>query len=351
MNFIKNEGDNNEKNQLMLTFKYLKLTDTPGVVDYTLTSYDVSLLPDDFVIIKTDFCAIGPYDINIMHHRRKSSNIKNSFGFEGCGIIEYCGKSIDKSNLNKKCAFMAVDSVFNAYSEYSIVNFSNVVILKDDIEKNIYMQSAYFAGNPLTAKGLFKEKILNENVKSFILDTANSSLGKMIIKLANKNNIKVISVVRKDESLKELSKISDNCLNSSDKNFLTDLDVKIKELNPKLYITFLGGNLPTQIFALLPNKSELLVMGNINNELIQGFSSVPFIFQEKSISGYSVFGYLNDLIQNKTLSQETQEIFEDEAFKIDISDDNTLFNLSEFVKGAEYSEKSKGKIFFVPDHK
>ena len=234
-----------------------------------------------------------------------------------------------------------------AYSEYSIVPFKQIVILKD---LNNYKNNAYFFGNPFTARGLLEDVLLKDQYQSIIIDTAASALAKMILKLCVRHNIKVITITRNETSIERMKKISSDFinLNSEANDFNDKLKLALKETSPSLYITFQGGNLPSRVFDILPNKAKMVSLGNIQKEDMWGFSTHPFIFQQKEAFGYTVFDYFERIKKDESFQKVAEELLADEAYSTELSNEGEEYSLVNFQEGVEYYSKnsSKGKIVF-----
>ena len=337
-----------------LSFKTIYLGQKPGEFKYDSMSYNLEDLPSHFVVVKVEYAGIGPYDVNILTHFYPTKH--STLGFEGVGEISYAGKDLDQGIIGKKVAFCAIDSFNRSFSEYCIVSFQNCFLLDENSLKSSesYKQKAYSIGNPFTVKALFMEPIANHNNNSFVLDTANSSFGKIVLKLAEKNGIKVIGIVRREDAKKQLLEISKQhiIINSSDNDFLSQLKSAIETLNPTLYISMQGGSLPAKVFELLPRKSEIVFIGNIDKQPLSGFSTSPFIFQQKKISGWSVFDYFKKIVENKTFQDVGKEILENSEYEIELNPELIEFSLSDFSKALEFYElnlkANKGKILLKP---
>lgn len=113
-------------------------------------------------------------------------------GSEGCGVITAIGSGVDPKLLNKKVAFM-----YNAWSEYVILDHEEVVLLDDtqDLSK-----AASACINPFTVLGLL-EIATKRGDKAIIQTAAASMLGKQVISTMRAHGIKTINIVRRDEQV------------------------------------------------------------------------------------------------------------------------------------------------------
>lgn len=338
----------------LLTFNLISL-EGPNTAEYKQISYDLDTLPENFVVIKVDYSALGPYDTGILGHHIQIGHpekLPTTFGFEGVGVVHSVGGAVDKGIIGKNASFMCDmhdNNQIKAYSEFAIVPSSQILIL-DNTEN--YKKNAYLYGNPFTARGFLEEVLLKDQYTSIVIDTASSALAKMILKLCVRHQIKVITITRNESSQKRLAEISSDFinLNSSVSSFTKDLKAAIAERTPSLYVTFQGGNLPSRVFDALPNKAKMVSLGNIQREKMWGFSTHPFIFQEKSITGYTVFPYFTELKQSNKIDKVALEIISDEVYSTELSEEGIEFGFKEFNEGIQYYNKnsSKGKLLFKP---
>lgn len=314
---------------------------------------NLTSLHDDYCLIETKACGFGPYDAGFITGRLQLKP-KRDFvlGCEGCGVVIALGKNCDLSLLGKRVAFLADyhDPLqILSFAKFSIVNKNSIVVLSDKID---FSQGAYILANPLTAKGMFSEIILKSKNKAIVQDTASSSLGKMITKICLKHGIQIINVVRKDENFKLLEEIGSKFnLNSNDKNFLSSLENYVKQLNPDLYISYQGGNLPSRVFDKMPFDSKMVSCGNINNEKLFGFSTTDFIFKGKSIEGFQILNYLKEISD-----QRKKELYDEVLKSVEAGEPELLtqiykeYALEDFEKAYEdyKANSSLGKIVFKP---
>jgi NADPH:quinone reductase-like Zn-dependent oxidoreductase len=292
--------------------KGIVVKDTNNFTYEKINWIDLDTIPDDYCVIETKAAGFGPYDVGFITGRLRINDPKRNFnlGLEGSGVVIKLGNKCDSSLLGKRVAFLA--DYHNplsilSFAKFSVVDRNSLIILPEKID---FAQGAYILANPLTAKGLFIEVISKSKSKSIIQDTSSSSLGKMITKICLKNGIKIINIVRKEENIKLLEEIGSTFnLNSSDKNFLQNLEKFVQEINPDVYITYQGGNFPSRVFDKMPFDSKMVSCGNINNENLHGFSTTDFIFKGKSIEGFQILNYI------KEISEEEKKKMYDEVFK------------------------------------
>lgn len=313
----------------------------------------VSDLPSGYVAIKVIAGGVGPYDLYHYDGRRKIdlTNERTVLGFEGSGLIIGVGLNVEKSLIGKKVAFM-IDlhdkNSLGSWGEIAITQSKNVLILDEKIDMN---QAAYIFGNPLTALCLFNDIIKGKH-KCIMMDTASSALGRMIIRLCLKDDIKMINIVRRDVNVGILEEEGSTVnLSSNSTNFYKQIKERINEMKPSLYITCLGGGMQSTLLEYMGERSILCSIGNMNDNKLFGFSTAEFIFKRKEIRGWFLFPYLKSISDEKL--QELLDIIKkniiagDKTFLTNIKEEVTLEQFEEGLKRYR-QDMSGGKIVIKP---
>lgn len=112
-------------------------------------------------------------------------------GTEGVGHVVKAGKNAEHL-LGKR---VVVGGLVGFWAEYAISNLIETVEIDDDVP---LASAACGFINPFTAIGAVDE-VKNQGKKSIVLDGAASALGRMINKLARKQNIPVLNIVRRKD--------------------------------------------------------------------------------------------------------------------------------------------------------
>jgi len=208
-------------------------------------------------------------------------------GSDGCGVIQKVGEGVDKELIGKKVAFSG-----QGWGRYCTRPIQLVMLLEQDQD---LLQAANAFINPLTAIGLV-QFAFEHHAKSFILTAACGSLSKMIFKLAESKGLKVINICRKDDSCKQLKEDFQQpyVLNSESKTFKKDLEELIKTLQPTVLFDCVGGEIPGQIFGMMPDGSYMTCFGNLSQKQIS-FMSDDLFFKRKHITGFYMVPWLLEL--------------------------------------------------------
>jgi NADPH:quinone reductase-like Zn-dependent oxidoreductase len=306
---------------------------------------DLTNIPKENYLIAVKYAGLGHFDLQNL----ESGGQLGPLGIEGSGVIIQAGEGCDRSLVGQNCTF--VPKVFEektgSYCQLTIKHKDNVIPVGDlDLK-----QAAYLLGNPLTAYYLFEIFIRERNVKCVLQDVASSALGKMTISLCLKNGIKILNIVRKSENIKLLEEIGATLnFNSSDPNFNSSIFNAIKEHKPTLYLSYLGGRIPSVLFEKLPNDSSMVIVGNVTNTMMSGFSSLDFIFKEKKIETFAVGKHMQQISSEK-LRFAINAIIEsikngENNFVTSITKEFYLFEQFEEALKKYNENQSEGKIIF-----
>ena len=137
--------------------------------------------------------------------------------------------------------------------------------------------------------------ILDKGAKNCIFLGANSDLGRMFISLCRQKDLEVFALCRSEDecnSLKTDLKLNRAlCYESGDFNdkFCSMLD----ELKSTILIDCVGGEIFGRIFSLMPECSEMILMGNLSNEDLK-LSTTEFFLNNKRIIGFNILRYASE---------------------------------------------------------
>jgi NADPH:quinone reductase-like Zn-dependent oxidoreductase len=271
-------------------------------------------------------------------------------GFEGSGVIVK-GEGADPSLIGKR---VSLGATFNkkgnfegTWAEYYYTSPAFVLVFDKEIE---YEKISFCQTNPLTALG-FLDTLRKHNTQVVVQDAAFGALGKMFIRLCNKEGVKTINIVRKNDQIQGILSLGGNyAISTSEKGWEKSLAKIAKETQSKVFFDAVGGSLPGKILSLLPDESTMYHFGNLEVKKL-GIDSVSLIFKKKKILGWWLLNWL------KTLTPEQRKYYYDYVVN-DIQSGSDLFlskvsktfSLDEIKSAVEYYTKnmSDGKIILKP---
>jgi len=317
-----------------------------AILGLKIEEREIRTLKANEVLVKMEAAPCNPSDIAFL---RGGYNIVKPLpavpGFEGTGIVVESGSNA-KSLIGEKVSCFVQEDSDGTWAEYFIARKGDCIVMKSDMKSE---QAACFSINPLTAFGMY-EMIEALNGEAFIVNAAGGQVPNILRVLAKRDGIKVINIVRKEDSADQLKNEGEQfVLNSSDENFEDGLRQLCDKLNPTFAFDSVGGGMTAQLFNSMPSNSNVVVYGGLSGDAISGINTMDIIFKDKILLGFN----LNDWIPSKTseelksITDELHEMFISGELKTEIQG---TFKLDDVVKGIRSYIKnmSAGKVLFTP---
>lgn len=305
----------------------------------SITSNEIPKLEKNKILVKVIYATIQPSDLFLIQGQYGSSLPKTPFtpGGEACGIIEKVGENLDSSLIGKHIAFFANSSgpdFMGTWGQYCITNIESSIIFNSKIS---FEKIFATMGNPITAMG-FVDTIKKAGKNSVAHNGASSTFGRIFMKLCLDQGIEVINIVRKEETVKELTELGGkHFIDTSKTNWKEDLTKMCIELKVDILFDCVGGEKTGQCFKCLPENSILYHFGNLAMKRLSDIDTTDLIFKQKSIEGWWLLTWL--LTQDKesleACKQKIIKDFEENDGKIFKTDFTTKFDLVDYEKALE----------------
>ena len=285
------------------------------------------------VLVKVMAAPINPSDLYFMKGMYQDFDLfkyeyPTSSGWEGAGIVVATGGGMMTWNcLGRRVSFVRKVTPPNEFktggchAQYCIADAATLNMLNNDMPLEIASLSFV---NPLTALGLL-DKIKKLKAKAAIQTGAASQLGRMLIKLCQRDKIPLINIVRREVQVKMLKEEygCENVLNSSDADFYEQFKNLAKELKATACIECISGETTGRLMECLPSRSTVVFYGALSekgasaidpllmigrNYKLEGFVLGQFL-QSKGIWIINVIKEMNALMADKTLQSKIQKQF------------------------------------------
>jgi NADPH2:quinone reductase len=210
---------------------------------------------------------INPSDL--LYVRGRYSGVEPRFpapvGFEGVGIVDALGPDVNGLAVGQRVA--AVNNQGGNWAEYAVLPAGSVLPAPDGIPDE---QVASFVINPASAILMVRHVLAVPRGEWLLQSAAGSELGRMIIRLAKRDGIRTLNVVRRRESVAELEAIgADAVIVSSD----GPIDAQVRDIvgpqGVKYAIDPVVGQTGTEIFKALHEDGRMLVYGSLTGEPIR----------------------------------------------------------------------------------
>lgn len=285
----------------------------------------VDLSPDKF-LVKILYTPVNPMDYYFCCHiKNKDKPLPCIPGFEAYGEIVGIGDHKDQSMLGKRILTVPL---YGTYCSYIVVDRKEIVCVDVDGPQ----VKKYFAVNPLTAMGLM-ESLVNNNARCIIQTGASTQVGKMVASLAKKKGITTINIIRSNKHSKILEKLgADYILNSSDANFVFDLNRICEQMRPTMALDCVGGELANLVFKNLTSSGTLIVYGLMSLIPVINIDCSELIAKEKKIEGFHVF---HSFWKNKKPKETSKMLKDFYKYGFDGEDNVTYFKPDSFKAALE----------------
>lgn len=252
----------------------------------TLATLENRALLEEEVLVNIYAAPINPSDVNFCSNSAPyAKQIPNFAGFEGSGLVVSAGSGTRaQSLLGKKVALfgMPLARAYGTWAEYSIIDSANVYPVEDSIGLE---KAASAIVNPMTAQALILD-VLDAGHKAVVLGASSSSLGKMLVALCRKYELRSVCLVRRKEYVQSLRDLgADYVLDTSDPNFKTEVAQVLKDAAVTAYLDPVTGPEGAFISGLLPANSLTIIYGRLSKEEYT-LDPRDILSREKTVVGF-----------------------------------------------------------------
>jgi NADPH:quinone reductase-like Zn-dependent oxidoreductase len=210
---------------------------------------------------------INPSDL--LYVRGQYSGVEPRFpapvGFEGVGIVDALGPDAKGVAVGQRVA--AVNGQGGNWAEYAVLPASSSLPAPDGISNE---QVASFVVNPASAILMVRHVLAVPRGEWLLQSAAGSELGRMIIRLAKRDGIRTLNVVRRRESVAELEGLgADVVIVSTEGPIDEQVHNIVGREGVKYAIDPVVGQTGTEIFKALHEDGRMLVYGSLTGEPIR----------------------------------------------------------------------------------
>jgi NADPH2:quinone reductase len=238
------------------------------------------------VLVKVIGSPINPSDIFfITGDYRLKPTLPQIAGFEGAGIIEAVGESV-----NLKPGSLVAFFSKNAWAEYVTVPQKELFVLPDDFPTTKAVQ---FALNPITAWGLLEKSGLKEG-DWLLLTAGNSMVSKFLIEFAKRRKINLIATVRNAKYVAPLLEKGVAVINTEKQEVLPSVKELTGGVGVDCAMDPIGGKLGSVIIEALKPNGKLIIYGKTDPEPAQ-FHYSAIAYNNLTIFSFGIRGYVNSL--------------------------------------------------------
>jgi NADPH:quinone reductase-like Zn-dependent oxidoreductase len=183
-------------------------------------------------------------------------------GAEGVGIIEQVGSEVTGFHPGERVSFYCL---YGAWAEKVNVHQNHIVKVPEGLSNEV---AAQFFTNPIAAAAMLEDAEVKKG-DTILLTAAGSSVGKLLIQLAIKQEIDVIAVVRNEELKESLQKWGVKAIINSEKE---NVSIRVKEItnNKGVQVIFdaVAGKLANQLTYCMADGGKFIIYGALSGERI-----------------------------------------------------------------------------------
>ncbi len=213
------------------------------------------------------FSPVNPSDL--LYVRGYYSGVTAAFpapvGFEGVGVVDALGPGVDQLSVGQRV--FALNSQGGNWSEYAVIPAASAIRAPEGIADE---QVASLLINPASAILMVRHVLAVPRGEWLLQSAAGSELGRMIIRLAKRDGIRTLNVVRRRDAVAALEELgADAVIVSTD----GPIDKQVREIVGPQGVRYAidpgTGQTGTEIFRSLSEDGRMLVYGSLTREPIR----------------------------------------------------------------------------------
>jgi NADPH:quinone reductase-like Zn-dependent oxidoreductase len=301
--------------------------------------------PDDGeVLVRMLASPVNPSDLlYVRGEYTLQPQLPASPGFEGVGVVEQAGSGLrPRIMLGKR---VAVLSRFGGnWAERNTVSATQVIPLSSQLSVN---QAATFFVNPATAY-VMTQLVLRVPPGEWLLQSAaNSTLGRMIVRLGRRFRFKTLCIVRREEQVEALQKegatktIVFDAASEAPEKLIEAVRKTTDGMGVPFAVDPVAGSVGSAMARCLAKEGRMLAYGSLSGEPLQ-FSPRDLMTPGASLEGFWLGNFMEKqpLLKKLSLVRTITKLILDGTLASEIG---SVFPLNEIEKAIRAAETSSGK--------
>jgi NADPH2:quinone reductase len=210
---------------------------------------------------------INPSDLLYVrgHYSGVTPAFPASVGFEGVGVVDALGPGVQNLTVGQRV--FARNSQGGNWADYAVVPSAKAFPAPEGIPDE---QVASLLINPASAILMLRHLLRVPRGEWLLQSAASSELGRMIIRLAKRDGIRTLNIVRRKQAAAELEALgADAVIVSTD----GPIDEQVREIvgpeGVRYAIDPVAGQTGTEIFRSLHQDGRMLVYGSLTGQPIR----------------------------------------------------------------------------------
>jgi len=284
------------------------------------------------------------------HYAGVQPSFPSPVGFEGVGIVDVLGPGVQRPVPGQRAAVINAKTGGN-WAEYAVVSADYLIPVPDDLPDE---QVASFFINPASAILMLRHVLAIPKGEWLLQSAAGSELGRMIIRLAKRDGIRTLNIVRRRESVAELERLGAEAVIVSTEGAI-DEQVRgiVGPRGVKYAIDPVVGETGTQMYQALGEEGRMLVYGSLTRQPIRVGADPGFILAGRRILEVFWLGYWFPKLGETARRQLVEDVVTLMRDGILVTSSYTrTFSLDEIRTAVTQAESigRQGKVLLVPNN-
>ncbi len=244
------------------------------------------------VVVKLYASPINPSDLSFL--TGKYTHIPSYPvvpGIEGSGVVVATGNSLMAKRMMGKKVICSPVGKGGTWAEYMVTDAMKCIPVPTGVELD---KAAMMIVNPLTALSLIGFAKKNGH-KGVVINAANSSLGKMMIRLCKKDGLACVAIVRNKAQVDALLQLgASRVLVSGGEDITESLRDILQQENVSYALDAITGEMTNVLLEALPFGGELKVYGRLAG-VFPTINPKELVQNGKSMSGFYLGVHMQSL--------------------------------------------------------
>ncbi|MEV0400886.1 zinc-dependent alcohol dehydrogenase family protein [Actinoallomurus sp. NPDC050550] len=291
---------------------------------------------------------VNPSDLLYVrgHYAGVEARFPAPVGFEGVGVIDALGPQVEGWEPGQRV--VVVNGQGGNWAEYAVVPAHDLLPAPEGLPDE---QVASFMINPASALLMVRHVLAVPRGEWLLQSAATSELGRMVIRLAKRDGIRTVNIVRRREAVTELERLgADVVLVTDDGPIDEQVRRAVDPEGVKYAIDPVIGDTGTQMFKALHEDGLMLLYGSLTRRpMLVGDDPRYILAGRRRLEVYWLGYWLPrlDREMRETLVQDIVELMREGILETSAG---TKFPLDQIRAAVTQSEtKSRqGKVLLIP---
>lgn len=303
-----------------------------------LVEKPIPTVGDGEVLVKMTATTCNPSDLAyIRGEYGLTTNYGAVAGLEGTGTVIETGAGPFADvlkGMRVACSSKINKGYDGTWAEYMVTDAMNCVPIIADIPDDM---AATLIVNPFTAFSLL-DRAEELGAKAVVQNAAASQVGKLVVCMAKRRDISVISTVRRQDQKDRLLELgAEHVLITEDPDFDAQLKALCHELKATVFFDCVAGPDTARVLVNMPRSSTAIVFGRLHIDLddpLGGHYNVGhMIFADTRIEGFWLSAKFAGLGPEVLMarSAEIQNLFDEGALALDVRGHYDIENFAKHI--------------------